>query len=143
MPMPKPVFRTSLNNKWVQYDACITCLGGGVGMNITAQRLSRAFRRRPPKQAGAIMEGMVKRSMCTLVYDSVRLRGGSDAQRPASRRAGRSSCRVHSPGGAASDPRASRSLLRSAPSGVGPIPREGGRVARPPVAGMGRVNCIS
>ena len=37
MPMPKSVCRTSLDNKWVQYEVCKTFLGRGMGMNITAQ----------------------------------------------------------------------------------------------------------
>ena len=40
MPKPKPVCRTSLNSKWVQYEACVTFLGRGIRiMNITAQQL--------------------------------------------------------------------------------------------------------
>ena len=42
MPMPKPVCRTFLNNKWVQCEVCITFLGRGMGMNITAQYQSLA-----------------------------------------------------------------------------------------------------
>ena len=38
-PMPKPVCRKSLNNRWVQYEVCITFLGRGMGMNITAHHL--------------------------------------------------------------------------------------------------------
>ena len=36
MSMPNPVCRTSLNNKWLQYEVCRTFLGRGMGMNITA-----------------------------------------------------------------------------------------------------------
>ena len=35
--MPKPICRACLNNTWVQYEACITSLGRGMGMHITAQ----------------------------------------------------------------------------------------------------------
>ena len=37
VPMPKPVCRTCLNKKWVQFEVCITFLGRGRGTNITAR----------------------------------------------------------------------------------------------------------
>ena len=41
LPMPKPVCRTSSNNKWVQYEVRRASLGRGRGMNVTAQRRPR------------------------------------------------------------------------------------------------------
>ena len=35
-PLPKPVCRTSSNNKWAPHQVCITFQGRGMGMNITA-----------------------------------------------------------------------------------------------------------
>ena len=45
MPMPKPVRRTCLTNKWVQYEVCRTFPGRGTGMNITARRVCIAATR--------------------------------------------------------------------------------------------------
>ena len=50
MPMPMPVCRTCLNYKWEQYEVCITFLGRGMGMNITAQR--RRSKDSPGRPAG-------------------------------------------------------------------------------------------
>ena len=40
IPTPKTVCRTYLHYKWVQYEVCRTCLGRGMGINITAHILS-------------------------------------------------------------------------------------------------------
>ena len=37
MPVPNGVCGTCSYDKWVQYEVCRTCLGRGMGMNITAQ----------------------------------------------------------------------------------------------------------
>ena len=37
-PMPMPVCRTSLSDKWVQYEVRRTSLGRGMGMNLAARR---------------------------------------------------------------------------------------------------------
>ena len=37
MPVPKPVCRTLVDNKRVQYEVCRTFRGMGMGMNIAAQ----------------------------------------------------------------------------------------------------------
>ena len=55
MPMPGPVCRICLNDKWVQYEFCRTFLRGGVGMNITAQSFWNVY--------GADKEGGTKESL--------------------------------------------------------------------------------
>ena len=73
MPMPKPVSRTSLDNKWVQYEVCGTFLGRGMGMNITAQSTGREAR-------AACGQG--KEAMCLLSfmnYGSICLFPGKEA----------------------------------------------------------------
>ena len=43
MPMPKPVCRTSLNSKRVQYEVRRTFLGRGIGMHVSARSKGSAL----------------------------------------------------------------------------------------------------